>query len=90
MIFISFFREDLEEDEYEETKKETLEQMEEFNDSLSRMKEGDLSLVDDVNRIQLVGLIMMMILFLYSTTSNYAPFKSVEHPWWDSNLCFQS
>ena len=42
-------------DEYEETKKETLEQLNDFNESLSRMKEGDLSLVDELNRIQLVS-----------------------------------
>ncbi|KAI0221307.1 Protein LZIC [Lamellibrachia satsuma] len=46
-------REDLDDDEYEETKNETLEQLKEFNESLNRMKEGDLSLVDDVNSVQL-------------------------------------
>ena len=48
-------RDDLESDEYEETKNETIEQMKEFNESLNRMKEGDLSLVDELNRIQLVS-----------------------------------
>ena len=42
-------------DEYEETKKETVEQLNDFNESLSKMKEGDLSLVDELNRIQLVS-----------------------------------
>ncbi|KAK2191412.1 hypothetical protein NP493_53g10002 [Ridgeia piscesae] len=46
-------REDLDDDEYEETKNETLEQLKEFNESLNRMKEGDLSLVDDLNSVQL-------------------------------------
>ena len=60
LIFMSLIcdmwclRDDLDADEYEETRSETVEQLREFNESLSRMKEGDLSLVDDVNRIQLV------------------------------------
>ena len=46
-------KDDLEPDEYEETKTETVEQLKEFNESLSRMKGGNISLVDDFNRIQL-------------------------------------
>ena len=52
------YRDDLDEDEYNETKKDTLEQLSEFNESLNRMKEGDLSLVDELNRIQLVNYIL--------------------------------
>ena len=48
-------REELDEDEYEETKQETLEQLKDFNETLTRMKGGDLSLVNEVNRIQLVS-----------------------------------
>lgn len=47
-------REDLDEEEYEETKKETLEQLKEFNDSLTKMKGGNMTLVDELNRMQLV------------------------------------
>ena len=54
------FREDLDDDEYEETKNETLEQLKEFNESLNRMKEGDLSLVDDLNSVQLVSMICLL------------------------------
>ncbi|XP_074654780.1 protein LZIC-like [Tubulanus polymorphus] len=46
-------REDLDEDEYEETKKDTMEQLKEFSDSLNRMKGGDLSLIDNLNAMQL-------------------------------------
>ena len=46
-------RDDLDADEYEETKRETLEQLKEFNDSLTKMKGGDMTLVDEVNRMQL-------------------------------------
>ncbi|XP_031554463.1 protein LZIC-like [Actinia tenebrosa] len=46
-------REDLDEDEYEETKKETLEQMKEFKTSLDKMLAGDMTLVDDLNSMQL-------------------------------------
>jgi hypothetical protein len=40
-------------EEYEETKQETLEQLNELNASVSKFKEGNLSLVDSVNSIQL-------------------------------------
>ena len=49
----SLSRDDLDADEYEETKRETLEQLKEFNDSLTKMKGGDMTLVDEVNRMQL-------------------------------------
>ena len=55
----------MDDDEYEETKKETLEQLEEFNDSLNRMKQGNLSLVDDVNRIQLVNHITKCYIYTF-------------------------
>ena len=44
----------MDDEEYEETKKDTLEQLKDFNNTLSKMKEGDISLVDELNRIQLV------------------------------------
>jgi hypothetical protein len=40
-------------EEYEETKNETLEQLTELNESLSKIKEGNLSLINDVNGMQL-------------------------------------
>ncbi|XP_048250280.1 protein LZIC-like isoform X4 [Haliotis rufescens] len=46
-------REDLEPEEYEETKNETLEQLKEFKESLDKMVGGDLSLVDELNGMQL-------------------------------------
>jgi hypothetical protein len=53
-LFIFFYREDLEEDEYEETKNETIEQLKEFKDSLDKMTKGNVSLVDELNGMQLV------------------------------------
>jgi len=50
-----YVRDELDAAEYTETRSDTLEQLREFGDSLSRMKEGNLSLVDDLNRIQLVS-----------------------------------
>ena len=41
------------EEEYNETKEETLEQLKELNESVSKLKQGNLSLIDEVNRIQL-------------------------------------
>ena len=49
----TILRDDLSVEEYNETKEETLEQLKELNASLSKMKEGNLSLVDEVNGIQL-------------------------------------
>ncbi|XP_028438618.1 protein LZIC isoform X2 [Perca flavescens] len=46
-------REELDEDEYEETKKETLEQLSEFNDSLKKIMTGDMTLVDELSGMQL-------------------------------------
>lgn len=46
-------KDDLDPDEYEETKKETIEQLKEFKESLDKMVGGDLSLVDDLNSMQL-------------------------------------
>ena len=50
-------REDLDKDEYEETKEETLEQLREFNESLKKMMKGDMTLVDELSRWQLVGVV---------------------------------
>jgi len=46
-------REDLDDDEYEETKRETLEQMQEFEETLKKMVAGNMSLVDQLNGMQL-------------------------------------
>ncbi|KPP67718.1 protein LZIC-like [Scleropages formosus] len=46
-------REDLEPDEYEETKRETLEQLSEFNDSLEKIISGNMTLVDELGGMQL-------------------------------------
>ena len=44
----------MEPEEYEETKNETIEQLKEFKESLDKMVGGDLSLVDELNGMQLV------------------------------------
>lgn len=49
-----FLRDDLELSEYEETKEETMDQLREFNESLSRMISGDMTLVDELGSVQLV------------------------------------
>lgn len=51
-----YFREELDADEYEETKKETLEQLSEFNDSLKKIMSGNMTLVDELSGMQLVSL----------------------------------
>ncbi|KAJ7393239.1 hypothetical protein OS493_006208 [Desmophyllum pertusum] len=46
-------QEDLDEDEYEETKKETLEQLKEFKDTLDKFAAGNVTLVDEISSMQL-------------------------------------
>ena len=50
-------RHELEPEEYNETKAETLESMREFQSSLSKLAAGDLSLTDYFTSIQLVYII---------------------------------
>lgn len=52
--FNIYSREELDDEEYEETKKETLEQLSEFNDSLKKIMTGDMTLVDELSGMQLV------------------------------------
>ncbi|XP_070615424.1 protein LZIC [Erythrolamprus reginae] len=46
-------RDELDVSEYEETKKETLEQLSEFNDSLKKIISGNMTLVDELGGMQL-------------------------------------
>lgn len=46
----------MEAEDYEETKAETIEQLKEFSESLSKMEAGNMTLVDDLSRMQLVSL----------------------------------
>uniref|UniRef100_A0A7S3G4K7 Beta-catenin-interacting ICAT domain-containing protein n=1 Tax=Palpitomonas bilix TaxID=652834 RepID=A0A7S3G4K7_9EUKA len=46
-------KEDLDDDEYESTREETLEQLKEFNASLERHKAGNMTLVNDLDAVQL-------------------------------------
>ncbi|KAJ1524933.1 hypothetical protein ONE63_009791 [Megalurothrips usitatus] len=46
-------RDELDESEYSETKNDTLEQLKELNDSLSKMMSGDMTLVDQLSAMQL-------------------------------------
>lgn len=52
--FTCCFREELDDEEYEETKKETLEQLSEFNESLKKLMSGNMTLVDELGGMQLV------------------------------------
>ena len=47
-------KDDMDENEYNEARQDTVDQLEEFNKSLEKMKngKGGLSLIDDVQRIQ--------------------------------------
>ena len=56
-MHVLYCREDLDKDEYEETKAETVEQLREFNESLKKMMAGDMTLIDELSRWQLVGVV---------------------------------
>lgn len=60
-IFYQFNRNDLDAEEYEETKKETIEQMEDFNKYLAKLTSGNMTLVDEIGSMQLV----FSLLFIY-------------------------
>lgn len=62
-----FSREDLDEDEYEETKKETLEQLKEFKDALDKFAAGNVTLVDEISSMQLVNNMLKGFLLCYQT-----------------------
>lgn len=47
-------RDDLDPEEYEETKQETMDQLKELNDSLSKLVKGDITLVSELGAVQLV------------------------------------
>ena len=53
-LFVSTARGDLDPEEYQETRTDTLEQMREFQLSLAKLAAGDLSLTDYFASIQLV------------------------------------
>ncbi|XP_003384318.1 PREDICTED: protein LZIC-like [Amphimedon queenslandica] len=46
-------KDDMDAAEYEETRQETVEQLKEFNESLSKLTSGDMTLVNEINRMQL-------------------------------------
>lgn len=46
-------RHELEDDEYDETRKDTLEQMEEFDGQLKRLMDGDMTLVSELGQVKL-------------------------------------
>lgn len=47
-------RGDLEPEEYEETKNDTMEQLKELNESLNKLVKGDISLISALGTVQLV------------------------------------
>ncbi|XP_038075267.1 protein LZIC-like [Patiria miniata] len=46
-------REDMDDDEYEETKQDTIEQLQDFKESLTKMMAGNMTLVDELNGMQI-------------------------------------
>lgn len=56
IVLYCIYRADLDPEEYEEVHKDTMEQLNEFQQSLSRMTSGDMTLVDSFNAMQLVRL----------------------------------
>ena len=57
-LVVFVIRDELE-DEYEEMKNETIDQLKEVKMSLDKMEKGDVSLVDNVNAMQLVSFLFI-------------------------------
>ena len=58
-------REDLDDDEYDEMKQDSIQQLEEMKELLQKTKQkGEMSLVDDVNRMQLVRFLYIYLIFI--------------------------
>ena len=64
-------REDLDEEEYEETKEETLAQLKEFQDSLDKATSGNITLEDELSSLKLVSRSFSEFLFASSPRSAY-------------------
>lgn len=75
--FCLYYREELDEEEYEETKKETLEQLGEFNDSLKKVMSGDMTLVDELSGMQLVWPINEVLLCIKADLKRVRCFEDV-------------
>lgn len=68
------FRNDLEAEEYEETKRETMEQLEDFNKYLSRLTSGNMTLVDEIGSMQLVRSTLSAATPLSECLISFCPF----------------
>lgn len=84
LCLIFYSREELDDEEYEETKKETLEQLSEFNDSLKKIMTGDMTLVDELSGMQLVRTIGWRMLRLNEEITGSYPVETVIC--WNVNL----
>lgn len=56
-------KEDLDPEEYEETRADTLQQLKEFQETLTRMTSGDNTLVSQLGSVQLVRFISFLFFF---------------------------
>ena len=54
-LYLTLCRDELDEEEYDEMKSDTLEQLKEFQASLAKMADGNMTLVDDISAMQLVS-----------------------------------
>lgn len=56
----SFFlpRHELDEDEYEESKSEAMDQLKEFSETLNKIMSGNMTLVDELGSMQLVRMLL--------------------------------
>ena len=63
-------KEDLDPEEYEETRADTLQQLREFQNTLTRMTSGDNTLVSELGSVQLVRFPYKQSIFVHCVTSN--------------------
>ena len=70
-------KDDLGESEYKDSREETLEQIKEFNSSLDKMATGDMTLVDDIGKVQLT--IQSAIRSAFKSPEVFAMFEKKEN-----------
>jgi hypothetical protein len=56
----------MEPEDYEEQYKDTLDQLKELDDSLSKMKAGNLSLLDEISSMQLVNHSILTFIIVFT------------------------
>ena len=82
-------KDSLEKDEYDEMYKDTIQQLKEFQDSLKKMMDGNMTLVDELSSVKLVGIfIPLSSATLKLATHSYCMSIHISNHLGHSSCCF--